>query len=102
MIIYDVMGGKYSLTRTMVKEVACVEFGNRYVLLKELNTDSDRTPVRYFPPNGRKEDFPNDLFNVSKTALGCREFEPKVYALIVKAAKAAKKGKKNAKRVTKR
>lgn len=96
MIVEDLAGDKYSLTKTRLSEV----YGRRYILLKEFEPNDTWVKVRY----KRLPDI-NNLFNLpfGDCYIGCRRFAPETYVLIVKAAKALhnpkKKGtKKNAKK----
>jgi hypothetical protein len=93
MVVTDMEGRHYSLTKTRLSELPISSMINsRFVLLSELkkalvNSDDDRVPVRYY---GLDEHDPTLLFNRGYNCVGCRHFDPTTYQTIVKAAKAAK------------
>jgi hypothetical protein len=89
MIIKDLHGDRYELSKTRLSELP-KRWLSRYVILKEF-TSFDicaDVPVRY--TGNSKPDEPTHLSNYGQNYVGCRPFSPTNYKRIVKAAKEAK------------
>jgi hypothetical protein len=100
MIIQDLEGIKYSIANGRMSELeeGNYNFYGRHVLLKDLvrSLDTGETFVRYGTGGFSL------LSNYSRTSVGCREFSPRVYAQLVRAAKAYVRKRKKVKKTTKR
>lgn len=99
MIIEDLKGKKYEISKTRIRELPLVAL-SRYVLFSELRASlsekSRDTPVRYRGESTEPE--PNYLMDLGPTNLGCREFSPEVFAKILKAAGVRKTKRKPVKK----
>jgi hypothetical protein len=98
MIIKDLRGNRYDLTKQVLRELP-KQNGSRYVLLRELqdhlDNESNNVPVRYYwGSKALSEDATSfaatKLYNLGPFYIGCRPFSITNYWKIANAAKRAK------------
>jgi hypothetical protein len=97
MIIKDLKGKRYDLTKRVLSELP-KQNGSRYVLLRELQKDLDnatnKVPVRYYwspkPFTENTTSATAKLRNLGSFYIGCRPFSITNYCKIANAAKRAK------------